>query len=68
MVKEITITLIATIFSGAYLFAQPAGNQGEVSAPHSDRSGMMLEVLASYLSLILWQSQLPTPEIRLQSI
>lgn len=39
MVKEITITLIATIFSGAYLFAQPAGNQGEVLAPHSDRSG-----------------------------
>lgn len=39
MVKEITITLIATICSGAYLFAQAAGNQGEVLALHSDRSG-----------------------------
>lgn len=39
MVKKIAIALIAATCSGAYLFAQAAGNQGEVLAPHSDRSG-----------------------------
>ena len=39
MVKKIAIALIVATCSGAYLFAQAAGNQGEVLAPHSDRSG-----------------------------
>ena len=39
MVKKIAIALIAATCSGAYLFAQAAGNQGEVLALHSDRSG-----------------------------
>ena len=39
MVKKIAIALIAATCSGAYLFAQAAGNQEQTPAPQGDRSG-----------------------------
>lgn len=68
MVKKIAIALIAATCSGAYLFAQAAGNQEQTPAPQGDRSGNDAGSLSFLSELDSLQKQSLTLEIRLQSL